>query len=129
MLVSDREDARAQLLGRYSELAAISRARPALLVLHGDSGVGKSALLAAAQAQTDNAIAPDPIEVYSSDGAVQQAVLDALSSALALLLFQEPWVGARATILDFIRRLLTRGVSETGRIAGLGGIGESHRRR
>jgi hypothetical protein len=92
-------------------------ARIPLLLLRGDSGIGKSALLAEAQVRTNDALAPEPVEAFASDGAVQQAILDSLGSALVTLLSEEPWRESRPLVLDCLRRLVSKGASEAGAIA------------
>ncbi|MEY2467360.1 MAG: hypothetical protein QOF21_58, partial [Actinomycetota bacterium] len=111
------------LIGRDDDVQLIAGDFAPLLVVYGDSGVGKSALLTGAQAHTEGALAIAPVEVGASDGALQLAVLDSLSSGLADLLTAEPWMGVRANAIEFVRRLVTKGIEDGRRVAGLALVG------
>jgi hypothetical protein len=71
-----------ELFGRTHEVARLTASRAPLTLLTGDSGVGKSTVLAAAQAATRDAIAPDPRSLPSSGGALQRLLLEGLATAL-----------------------------------------------
>jgi hypothetical protein len=72
-----------ELFGRSREVARLAASRAPLTLLTGDSGVGKSGVLAAAQAETPDAIAPDPRSLPSSGGALQGLLLEGIAAALA----------------------------------------------
>jgi hypothetical protein len=72
-----------ELFGRTREIVRLAASRAALTLLTGDSGVGKSAVLAAAQAETRDAIAPDPRSLPSSGGALQRLLIEGIAAALA----------------------------------------------
>jgi hypothetical protein len=72
-----------ELFGRTREVARVAASRAPLTLLTGDSGVGKSDVLTAAQAETPDAIAPDPRSLPSSGGALQRLLLEGLAAALA----------------------------------------------
>jgi hypothetical protein len=71
------------LVGRDTELRSILASDAPLSLLTGDSGAGKSELLAEAQSR-DVAIAPPPIPLNYAPAALQTAFLTALSDAVAL---------------------------------------------
>jgi len=73
------------LYGRAALVDAVARSQAPVLILTGDSGVGKSAVLAAAQAASDADVAPAPQTVGTSGGALQRALLDGLADAVALV--------------------------------------------
>ncbi len=54
-----------------------------MTLLTGDSGVGKSDVLATAQTETLDAVAPDPCSLPSSGGALQRLLLEGVAAALA----------------------------------------------
>lgn len=72
-----------ELFGRAREVARLAASRAPLTLLTGDSGVGKSAVLAAAQAETHDAIAPAARSLPSSGGALQGLLLEGFAAALA----------------------------------------------
>jgi len=73
------------LFGRADDLDRILALSSPVLVLTGDSGVGKSELLRAAQDATGLATAPPPITVRGTGGSLQRALLDRLAFATAEL--------------------------------------------
>jgi hypothetical protein len=75
----------ASLYGRDDEVTHIAADRSPVLIITGDSGVGKSELLRAAQAATQGSIAPPPVTMKQGSGATQAALLDALAAAAAEL--------------------------------------------
>ncbi len=70
------------LYGRGREVARLSSSGAPLTILSGDSGVGKSSILEAAQRATAGAIAPPPRTVPYSGGVLQRIMLEALSAVL-----------------------------------------------
>lgn len=72
-----------EMFGRQREVARLAASMAPLTLLTGDSGVGKSAVLAAAQAETRDAIAPDPRSLPSSGGALQRLLIEGIAAALA----------------------------------------------
>lgn len=92
-------------------------------MLTGDSGIGKSALLARAQWLAEDALAPNPVQVYASDGAVQQALLDGLASAVAML-WEEPGRQRRTAVREFVGRMLEEGALEARRVVRQALIGQ-----
>ncbi|HEY4278633.1 MAG TPA: hypothetical protein VGM91_10455 [Conexibacter sp.] len=73
----------ATLYGRHDEVDALARLQAPVTVLAGDSGTGKSAVLAAAQDARPDALAPAPRTVRYM-GVLQQALLQALADAVTL---------------------------------------------
>lgn len=69
--------------GREAVVEALARSRAPVTVLSGDSGVGKSTVLAAAQEAAGEAVAPLPRTIPRSGGALQFALLQALGDAVA----------------------------------------------
>jgi hypothetical protein len=73
---------RRALYGREDLVERVARARAPVLVVTGDSGVGKSEVLRSAQARSGAAIAPTPVALDGSPGNLQRAVFAGLVSAL-----------------------------------------------
>jgi AAA ATPase domain len=69
--------------GREREVARLSSSGAPLTILSGDSGMGKSSVLEAAQRATADAITPPPRTVPYSGGVLQRIMLEALSAVLA----------------------------------------------
>lgn len=74
-----------RLYGRARDLEAVLGSHAPVLLLTGDSGIGKSELLRAAQAETPSIAAPPPRTVRSTSGSLQRALLEGLSEATAEL--------------------------------------------
>lgn len=72
------------LFGRDDVLDAVRRGKSPCLLLTGDRGVGKSAILVRAQATAD-AIAPAPITAPHSGGVIHRALLDSLVDAVGIV--------------------------------------------
>jgi hypothetical protein len=73
------------LYGRDAELTAIVESRVPVLLVTGDSGIGKSELLHAAQEATSSVAAPEPRTVRGTSGSLQRSLLEALAEATAEL--------------------------------------------
>lgn len=116
------------LIGRSGLIRDLASVRAPFTLLTGDSGIGKSAILLEGQLQTRDALAPRPVDLSARDGAVQYALLDSLTNALAMLLIDEPWRGERAAIVDFLGELVERGLAKAGRVAGLAVLGRLRER-
>jgi hypothetical protein len=71
------------LFGRTDVVRRLAASRAPLTVLSGDSGLGKSEVLRAAQILTEDAIAPEPRTLPSSGGVLQRVLLDGLGEVLA----------------------------------------------
>jgi hypothetical protein len=71
------------LAGRDQDIRELV-ARPAKVVLlAGDSGVGKSEVLRAAQGDSGTALAPAPVSLRSAPGSLQRGLLESLAAAVA----------------------------------------------
>jgi hypothetical protein len=71
------------LFGRAEVVQRLAVSGARLTVLSGDSGIGKSEVLRAAQLTTRNAIAPPPRSLPSSGGVLQRVLIDGLGEVLA----------------------------------------------
>jgi hypothetical protein len=71
------------LYGRSALLGEIVGSEAPVTILVGNSGIGKTELLVHAQRATEFSLAPPPVEVFSRQGALVEAVADSLASALA----------------------------------------------
>ena len=71
------------MYGRDEEIERLARSAAPITLLTGDSGVGKSTVLEAAQAATETALAPMPRRVAAAGGVLQSTLLSALGDALA----------------------------------------------
>lgn len=76
-------DNRGMLYGRDDLVDRVTRSRAPLLLVTGDSGVGKSEVLARAQRNATDGVAPPVVTLDTSPGALQRGLLQALGSALA----------------------------------------------
>lgn len=72
------------LIGRDTDVARLARSRAPLTLVTGDSGIGKSAVLAAAQQETAGAICPPPRTLPASGGVLQRMLVDSLGEVLAM---------------------------------------------
>jgi hypothetical protein len=70
------------IYGRGPDIERLAASRARLTVLSGDSGIGKSEVLRAAQLATA-ALAPAPRSLPSSGGVIQRVLLDGLAAVLA----------------------------------------------
>ncbi|MEU5875008.1 hypothetical protein AB0A73_26030 [Glycomyces sp. NPDC047369] len=73
------------LVGRESELLQLANSASPITLLIGDSGVGKSALLAQAQLARVDAVCPPPVRIKGLPGGLQNALLEALVGAIEKL--------------------------------------------
>ena len=71
--------------GREEVLRRLTTSNADCTVLTGDSGIGKSTVLAATQRLTDWALAPPPVRVLSGPASFQLALADAIAGALQIL--------------------------------------------
>lgn len=71
------------IYGREAQIASVARSRAPILLVIGDSGVGKSEVLIHAQQCSPEGVAPDPITLDRSPGNLQRGLLHALAGALA----------------------------------------------
>ena len=71
--------------GREEVLRRLTTSNAECTVLTGDSGIGKSTVLAATQRLTDRALAPPPVRVLSGPASLQLALADAIAGALQIL--------------------------------------------
>lgn len=110
----------AELLGRQEELdLLVPGGAGNLTVIVGDSGTGKSALLAATQKKSLDAIAPVPVQVRRAPGSLQMALVESLAEAVAILLAEQ---GAterlRGVLSRAIEKLAEAGPREIRRAVG-----------
>jgi hypothetical protein len=73
----------AAIFGRDGVVSRLARSRAPLTLLTGDSGIGKSDVLAAAQVGTESTIAPAPRTLPGSGGVLQRILLEGLGEILA----------------------------------------------
>ncbi len=109
------------LFGRDELVSEVVLSRAPILVLVGDSMVGKSAVLEESQnrIRSSGNLAPDPVTVALSGAAIQEALLRSLSSAVAEYaqsVGRAEQVGQ--LILETTRRLATKGKQELAQIVG-----------
>ena len=71
------------IYAREELVRVVIRSRAPVTVLTGDSGVGKSTVLAAAQETMQDGLAPAPRRIANGGGALQFALLQSLSDAMA----------------------------------------------
>jgi hypothetical protein len=79
-----------RLFGRDEVVGDLARSPDKVTILVGDSGVGKSEVLRAAQLRDPEALCPAPFTVRNAPGALQRALLDSLASVVAELTEDEP---------------------------------------
>jgi hypothetical protein len=107
------------LFGREAVLDRVRSSDAAVLVLTGDSGVGKTDVLAAASESDQHVVAPTSVKVLRRGGSLQRAVLDALAAATAELVEDQ---GAARRIGERLRdaaiRLARDRGSELARVLG-----------
>lgn len=70
------------LIGRDEDIQGLLACPGKVVLVAGDSGVGKSELLRVGQEDSENALAPPPEALRSAPGALQRGLLDALAAAV-----------------------------------------------
>jgi hypothetical protein len=107
---------RVTLIGRDDLVHGLLKPEQQLLLLAGDSGIGKSAVLArAADEPVPGRVAPAPVRASAHDGSLQTAVLEGLCESLATVIDQ---TGASARALEVLQRAGARMARLTGREMG-----------
>jgi len=97
------------IYGREKLIEALVRSRAPVLLLTGDSGVGKSTVLNAAQQAAQTGLAPAPRRVPHSGGALQYALLQALSDAMSAYVRER---GRARELVDHLGEIVLRLASE-----------------
>lgn len=72
-----------ELIGRGEDVRELVARSAKVLLLAGDSGVGKSEVLRASQFQSKIALAPAPVNLRHAPGSLQRGLLESLASAIA----------------------------------------------
>jgi hypothetical protein len=107
------------IYGREDSISALTRSRAPVTLVTGDSGVGKSAVLAAAQQASEDALAPPPLTIPYSGGALQQALLKALGEAVSDYVTAQGRVREVAGhIVAVADRLALEGAQELAKVIG-----------
>src|SRR5664280_1797724 len=70
------------LIGRDQDIQDLLSCPGKVVLVAGDSGVGKSELLRVGQEDSENALAPPPEALRSAPGALQRGLLDSLAAAV-----------------------------------------------
>lgn len=70
------------LIGRNQDSQSLLACPGKVVLVAGDSGVGKSELLRVSQEDSENALAPPPEALRSAPGALQRGLLDSLAAAV-----------------------------------------------
>jgi hypothetical protein len=105
------------IYGREDLVSTLVRSAAPLMLLTGDSGIGKSTVLAAAQQTAEDALAPPPVRVLHSGGALQQALLQALSDAVSLYVNEQGRAREIAGhLIALANRLASEGASELAKV-------------
>ncbi|MHB8245136.1 MAG: hypothetical protein ACYDGN_07225 [Acidimicrobiales bacterium] len=71
------------LVGRKQDIQDLLSCQGKVVLLVGDSGVGKSEVLRAGQVEAPSAVAPEPVGLRSAPGALQRGLLESLAAAVA----------------------------------------------
>jgi hypothetical protein len=71
------------LVGRDQDIRDLLACPGGVVVVAGDSGVGKSEMLRAGQERSSSTLAPPPVGLRSAPGALQRGLLEALGAAVA----------------------------------------------
>lgn len=99
------------LYGRDDLLATALASTAPVLVLFGDSGVGKSSLLRAVQRASSDTLAPEPVELGLGPAALQRGVGLAVADSLSELTESDPDVDALSVRLKGAARRLASALS------------------
>lgn len=94
-----------KIYGRDELIDRLARSRAPVTVLSGDSAVGKSTVLAAAQEASVGAVSPSPRTVARAGGILQRALLEALADALAELAAESELRAIGRMLTDAVKRL------------------------
>jgi len=104
--VPDRcQDLAVKIYGRDELIDRLARSRAPVTVLSGDSAVGKSTVLAAAQEASVGTVSPSPRTVARAGGILQRALLEALADALVELTAESELRAIGRTLTDAAKRL------------------------
>jgi hypothetical protein len=107
------------LFGRDAEVTRLAASRAPLTVLTGDSGVGKTSILEAAQDRTQGALAPPPRTVPFSGGVLQRVLLEGLADVIALDAAQRGSLSDAARHLgEAAEKMIEEGAAELVRVVG-----------
>jgi hypothetical protein len=107
------------IYGREAAIDALVRSRAPVMLVTGDSGIGKSAVLAAAQQASEGALAPPPLTIPHSGGALQRALLRALGEAVSAYVSEQGRAREIAgNIVAVADRLALEGAQELARVVG-----------
>jgi hypothetical protein len=107
------------LYGRNTEVMRLAASRAPLTVLTGDSGVGKTSILEAAQQSTHSALAPPPRTVPFSGGVLQRVLLEGLADAIALDAARRGSLSEAARHLgEAAEKMIDDGAAELVRVVG-----------
>ncbi len=96
------------LFGRSDTLRSLHLSAASLTLLVGDSGIGKTELLANAQATAVSTLSPPPVEVFSRDGAIVEALSDSLARALAQVVADSSQGVQLKRVQEFVLELVRR---------------------
>jgi AAA ATPase domain len=105
------ELARVPVLGREADLEVIARSDAAVVLITGDSGIGKSTLLRLAQETAPTVAAPPPITLAAAPGSLQRALLQGLADATAAVMHEH---GQAKAIGDRLSNAARRLAEEKG---------------
>jgi hypothetical protein len=108
------------IYGREALVEALVRSRAPVTLVSGDSGVGKSTVLAVAQeAAAADAVAPRPRTIPNSGGALQFAILQAMGDAVAAYVTAQGRAREIAGyIIEIADRLALEGARELSKVIG-----------
>jgi hypothetical protein len=107
------------MFGRDDLIRDVVRSAAPLVVLRGDSGIGKSGILEAAQVMDRDALTPGVADVFSVDGSVQGAFLDRLSAVVTEMLVNSNDPIRQRTLFDFVTALIATTASALPKIIGV----------
>ncbi|MHB1784059.1 MAG: AAA family ATPase [Acidimicrobiales bacterium] len=114
----DRSTASA-LYGRDDLVRQIAALKDSMVVISGDSGIGKSAVLAAAAKATTDVVAPLPVVIGNRPGGLQEALLRSCGLALATALEREGAISrAAGTLIEATKRFIATEWRGIGAVIG-----------